>query len=106
MSAMKIWPEEYTGKDKFIKFEGNYHGQWKIVFLIVPDPGSHYHWKSGFPGVTRGTAMEHLVSPYNDLEKRKLLVEANKDEIAAMILEPVARKHGLCFTGARISGEV
>jgi glutamate-1-semialdehyde 2,1-aminomutase len=47
------------------------------------------------PGVTKGTAKDTLLAPYNDLEAVDLLVEANKGEIAAIILEPVAGNMGL-----------
>jgi len=92
MSAIRV-ARGYTGKDKFIKFEGNYHGHGDS-FLIAAGSGAITMGNPDSPGVTRGTAMDTLLAPYNDLEKVKLLVEANKDEIAAMILEPVAGNMG------------
>jgi glutamate-1-semialdehyde 2,1-aminomutase len=49
------------------------------------------------PGVTKGTAQDTLIAPYNDLEAIEQLVSANKDQIAALILEPVPGNMGLCL---------
>jgi glutamate-1-semialdehyde 2,1-aminomutase len=92
MSAIRL-ARGYTGKEKFIKFEGNYHGHGDS-FLISAGSGAITMGNPDSPGVTKGTARDTLLAPYNDLEKVKLLVEANKDEIAAMILEPVAGNMG------------
>ncbi|WP_439483447.1 glutamate-1-semialdehyde 2,1-aminomutase [Cyclobacterium plantarum] len=92
MSAIRV-ARGYTGKDKFIKFEGNYHGHGDS-FLIAAGSGAITMGNPDSPGVTKGTAMDTLLAPYNDLEKVRLLVEANKDEIAAIILEPVAGNMG------------
>lgn len=92
MSAIRL-ARGYTGKEKFIKFEGNYHGHGDS-FLIAAGSGAVTMGNPDSPGVTKGTAKDTLLAPYNDLDKVKLLVEANKDEIAAMILEPVAGNMG------------
>ncbi len=92
MSAIRV-ARGYTGKEKFIKFEGNYHGHGDS-FLIAAGSGAVTMGNPDSPGVTKGTAKDTLLAPYNDLDKVKLLVEANKDEIAAMILEPVAGNMG------------
>ena len=92
MSAIRL-ARGYTGKEKFIKFEGNYHGHGDS-FLISAGSGAITMGNPDSPGVTKGTARDTLLAPYNDLEKVQLLIEANKDEIAAMILEPVAGNMG------------
>lgn len=92
MSAVRV-ARGYTGKDKFIKFEGNYHGHGDS-FLIAAGSGAITMGNPDSPGVTKGTAKDTLLAPYNDLEAVKRVVEANKDEIAAIILEPVAGNMG------------
>ncbi|HLT08066.1 MAG TPA: glutamate-1-semialdehyde 2,1-aminomutase [Cyclobacteriaceae bacterium] len=93
MSAIRL-ARGYTGKDKFIKFEGNYHGHGDS-FLIAAGSGAVTMGSPDSPGVTRGTAKDTLLAPYNDLDAVKALVEANKGEVAAIILEPVAGNMGL-----------
>jgi glutamate-1-semialdehyde 2,1-aminomutase len=92
MSAIRV-ARGYTGRDKFIKFEGNYHGHGDS-FLISAGSGAITMGNPDSPGVTVGTAKDTLLAPYNDLEAVSRLVEANKDEIAAIILEPVAGNMG------------
>ncbi|MEX2565867.1 MAG: glutamate-1-semialdehyde 2,1-aminomutase [Cyclobacteriaceae bacterium] len=92
MSAIRV-ARGYTGKDKFIKFEGNYHGHGDS-FLIAAGSGAITMGNPDSPGVTKGTAMDTLLAPYNDLGKVKMLVEANRDEIGAIIVEPVAGNMG------------
>lgn len=93
MSAVRL-ARGYTGRDKFIKFEGNYHGHGDS-FLISAGSGAVTMGSPDSPGVTQGTAKDTLLAPFNDLEAVKALVEANKGEIAAIILEPVAGNMGL-----------
>ena len=92
MSAIRV-ARGYTGKDKFIKFEGNYHGHGDS-FLISAGSGAITMGNPDSPGVTKGTAMDTLLAPYNNIEKVKQLVDANRDEVAAIILEPVAGNMG------------
>ncbi|SHM44136.1 glutamate-1-semialdehyde 2,1-aminomutase [Cyclobacterium lianum] len=92
MSAIRV-ARGYTGKDKFIKFEGNYHGHGDS-FLIAAGSGAITMGNPDSPGVTSGTAKDTLLAPFNDLDKVRLLMEANKDEVAAIILEPVAGNMG------------
>ncbi len=92
MSAIRL-ARGYTGRDKFIKFEGNYHGHGDS-FLIAAGSGAMTMGTPNSPGVTKGTAMDTLLAPYNDLKAVSDLVAANKDEIAAIILEPVAGNMG------------
>lgn len=92
MSAVRL-ARGYTGREKFIKFEGNYHGHGDS-FLIAAGSGAITMGNPNSPGVTKGTAKDTLLAPFNDLEKVKEVVEANKGEIAAIILEPVAGNMG------------
>jgi len=93
MSAIRL-ARGYTGRDKFIKFEGNYHGHGDS-FLIAAGSGAVTMGSPDSPGVTKGTAKDTLLAPFNDLEVVRQLVEANKGEVAAIILEPVAGNMGL-----------
>ncbi|MCR9017195.1 glutamate-1-semialdehyde 2,1-aminomutase [Aquiflexum gelatinilyticum] len=93
MSAIRV-ARGYTGRDKFIKMEGHYHGHGDS-FLISAGSGAITMGNPDSPGVTKGTAKDTLLAPYNDLEAIERLVAANKDEIAALILEPVPGNMGL-----------
>lgn len=92
MSAIRV-ARGYTGKDKIIKFEGNYHGHGDS-FLIKAGSGALTLGKPSSPGVTKGTAKDTLNANYNDLDSVEKLLEENKDEVAAIILEPVAGNMG------------
>ena len=92
MSAIRL-ARGYTGRDKIIKFEGCYHGHGDS-FLIAAGSGAITHGEPNSPGVTKGTALDTLTAPYNDIEAIKSLIDGNKDEIAAIILEPVAGNMG------------
>ena len=95
MSAIRV-ARGYTGRDKFIKMEGHYHGHGDS-FLISAGSGAITMGNPDSPGVTVGTAKDTLLAPYNDLEAIERLVAANKGEIAALILEPVPGNMGLCL---------
>lgn len=92
MSAIRL-ARGYTGKDKFIKMEGCYHGHGDS-FLIAAGSGALTFGTPDSPGVTRGTAKDTLIAPYNDIQSIEKLIAENKDEIAAIILEPVAGNMG------------
>lgn len=96
MSAIRV-ARGYTGREKFIKMEGHYHGHGDS-FLIAAGSGAMTMGNPDSPGVTKGTAKDTLLAPFNDLEAVKILVEANKGEIAALILEPVPGNMGLCLS--------
>ncbi len=103
MSAVRL-ARGYTGKDKIIKFAGCYHGH-SDSFLIQAGSGAVTFGSPNSPGVTQGTAKDTLLADYNDLEGVKKLVQANKDEIAAIIIEPVAGNMGCIIpTDAFIHG--
>lgn len=92
MSAIRL-ARGYTGKNKIIKFEGCYHGH-ADSFLVKAGSGVATFNIQTVPGVTAGVSEDTLVAPYNDLDAVKKLVEENKNEIAAIIVEPVAGNMG------------
>lgn len=92
MSAVRL-ARGYTKKDKIIKFSGCYHGH-SDSFLIAAGSGLSTFGVPNSPGVTEGTAKDTLLANYNDIENVKALFEANKNEIAAIIIEPVAGNMG------------
>ena len=92
MSAVRL-ARGFTKKDKIIKFAGCYHGH-SDSFLIQAGSGAVTFGSPNSPGVTAGTAKDTLLANYNDLESVKILIEANKAEIAAIIVEPVAGNMG------------
>jgi glutamate-1-semialdehyde 2,1-aminomutase len=92
MSAIRL-ARGFTKKDKFIKFAGCYHGH-SDSFLIQAGSGAITFGSPNSPGVTVGTAKDTLLAKYNDLNNVAALIEANKNEIAAIIVEPVAGNMG------------
>lgn len=92
MSAIRL-ARGFTGKDKIIKFAGCYHGH-SDSFLIQAGSGAVTFGSPNSPGVTKGTAKDTLLADYNDLESVITLVAANKGEIAAIIIEPIAGNMG------------
>ena len=93
MSAIRL-ARGYTGRDKIVKMEGHYHGHGDS-FLISAGSGAITMGNPDSPGVTKGTAKDTLLAPYNSLDAIEKLVAANKGEIAALILEPVPGNIGL-----------
>jgi glutamate-1-semialdehyde 2,1-aminomutase len=92
MSAIRL-ARGYTGKNKIIKFEGCYHGH-ADCFLVKAGSGVATLNIQTIPGVTAGVSNDTLISPYNNLNCVEKLVEENKGEIAAIIIEPVAGNMG------------
>jgi glutamate-1-semialdehyde 2,1-aminomutase len=92
MSAIRL-ARGYTKRDKIIKFSGCYHGH-SDSFLIAAGSGLSTFGVPNSPGVTAGTAKDTLLASYNDIENVKALFDANKNEIAAVIIEPVAGNMG------------
>ena len=92
MSAIRL-ARGFTKKDKIIKFAGCYHGH-SDSFLIQAGSGAITFGTPNSPGVTAGTAKDTLLARYNDLDNVAQLIEANKNEIAAIIVEPVAGNMG------------
>ena len=92
MSAIRLG-RGYTKRDKIIKFAGCYHGH-SDSFLIQAGSGAITFGSPNSPGVTEGTAKDTLLARYNDLDNVATLIEANKNQIAAIIVEPVAGNMG------------
>jgi glutamate-1-semialdehyde 2,1-aminomutase len=92
MSAIRL-ARGFTKRDKIIKFSGCYHGH-SDSFLIAAGSGLSTFGVPNSPGVTQGTAKDTLLANYNELESVSALFEANKNEIAAIIVEPVAGNMG------------
>ena len=92
MSALRL-ARGFTRKNKFIKFEGCYHGH-ADAFLVKAGSGLATFNIQTVPGVTRGVAGDTLTAPYNNLPAVAKLVSENENEIAAIIIEPVAGNMG------------
>ncbi len=92
MSAIRL-ARGYTGRDKFIKFEGCYHGH-SDSFLIKAGSGAATFGNPSSPGVTKGTAQDTLLARYNDIDQVGDLFCHNEGQIAAVIIEPVAGNMG------------
>ncbi|HEY9007980.1 glutamate-1-semialdehyde 2,1-aminomutase [Ohtaekwangia sp.] len=92
MSAIRV-ARGYTGRDKIIKMEGCYHGHGDS-FLIAAGSGALTFGTPDSPGVTKGTAKDTLIAPFNSLNAIEKLIQENPNEIAAIILEPVVGNMG------------
>ncbi len=92
MSAVRL-ARGFTKRDKIIKFSGCYHGH-SDSFLIQAGSGAMTFGTPNSPGVTAGTAKDTLLAKYNDLDNVRSLIQANPNEIAAIIVEPVAGNMG------------
>lgn len=92
MSAVRL-ARGFTGKNKIIKFEGCYHGH-ADCFLVKGGSGMATLNIQTVPGVTGGVANDTLTAPYNNLPAVEKLMLENKDEIAAIIIEPVVGNMG------------
>ncbi len=93
MAAIRL-ARAYTKCDKIIKFEGCYHGHGDS-FLIAAGSGVATLGTPDSPGVTVSTAKDTLTAVYNDLDSLQHLFEANLNQIAAVIIEPVVGNMGL-----------
>jgi glutamate-1-semialdehyde 2,1-aminomutase len=92
MSALRL-ARGFTGKNKFIKFEGCYHGH-ADAFLVKAGSGMATLSIQTVPGVTAGVSNDTLTCAYNDLAAVQQLVLQYKGEIAAIIIEPVVGNMG------------
>ncbi|MTG98779.1 MULTISPECIES: glutamate-1-semialdehyde 2,1-aminomutase [Myroides] len=92
MSAIRL-ARGFTSREKIIKFKGCYHGH-SDSFLISAGSGAVTFGSPNSPGVTQGTAKDTLLAIYNDLANVRAILEANKEEVAAIIVEPVAGNMG------------
>jgi len=87
MSALRL-AKGFTGRDKFIKIEGSFHGAHDSV-LVKAGSGATTHGTPNSAGVPEDFVRNTLQAPYNDVEALTDVIEKNRDEISALILEPV-----------------
>ena len=92
MSAIRL-ARGFTKRDKIIKFSGCYHGH-SDSFLIDAGSGVVTFGEPNSPGVTKGTAKDTIIAPYNNISYIKSIFKENIDQIAAIIIEPVAGNMG------------
>jgi glutamate-1-semialdehyde 2,1-aminomutase len=92
MSSLRL-ARGFTGRNKFIKFEGCYHGH-ADAFLVKAGSGVATFNIQTVPGITSGVSTDTLTAPYNNLPAVEKLIAENKNEIAAIIIEPVAGNMG------------
>src|SRR5262245_58193392 len=83
-----------VGRDKILKFEGCYHGH-ADAFLVKAGSGALTLGTPTSPGVTRAASADTLVASYNDLDSVRCVFDANRDQIAAVIVEPIAGNMGV-----------
>lgn len=93
MSALRL-ARGYTGRDKILKFEGNYHGHGDSL-LIKAGSGVATLGLPDSPGVPESVAKNTITVPYNDVESVRYAFEQYGDEIAAVIVEPVSGNMGV-----------
>jgi len=98
MSAIRV-ARGFTGRSKIIKFVGCYHGH-ADSFLIKAGSGASTFGTPSSPGVTPGTAADTLTARYNDILDVRRLFNENPDQIAAVIVEPVAGNMGCVLPDA------
>jgi glutamate-1-semialdehyde 2,1-aminomutase len=88
MSALRL-ARAVTSRDKFVKFEGCYHGH-ADPFLIAAGSGAATIGVPSSPGVPAAVVADTLLAPYNDLQAVERLFDQHPDGIAAIIVEPIA----------------
>ena len=93
MSAVRV-ARAATKRDRIVKFEGCYHGH-ADAFLVRAGSGALTLGVPTSPGVPAAAAADTLIAQYNDLESVESVVSANRDRIAAIIVEPIAGNMGL-----------
>lgn len=98
MSAIRL-ARGYTGRKKIVKFNGCYHGHADAL-LVKSGSGVLTFGIPGTPGIPEETAMHTVSLPYNDLESVRELMNRAGEEVAAIILEPVAANMGVVLPRA------
>lgn len=93
MSAIRL-ARGYTGRDKIIKFRGNYHGH-SDGLLVEAGSGLLTGSTPNSAGVPMDYAKNTLLADYNDLKSVERLLKSNDNEVAAVIVEPVAANMGV-----------
>ncbi len=93
MSALRL-ARGYTGRQKVLKFDGCYHGHADYL-LVAAGSGLLTGGISSSAGVSDKAAADVMVLPYNDIEAVKEVFAAKGEEIAAVIVEPIAGNMGL-----------
>jgi len=93
MSALRV-ARAATSRNRIIKFQGCYHGH-ADAFLVQAGSGALTFGSPDSPGVTAGASADTLIASYNDLHSVQRLFDANKDRIAAVIVEPIAGNMGV-----------
>jgi glutamate-1-semialdehyde 2,1-aminomutase len=93
MSAVRV-ARAATGREKIVKFEGCYHGH-ADAFLVKAGSGALTLGTPTSPGVTRGAATDTLVASYNDLDSVRRVFDEYPQQIAALVVEPIAGNMGL-----------
>lgn len=95
MHALRI-ARAYTGREKFIKFEGNYHGNFDYVMFSGPTakaellgPRSHPHRLRATEGMPVAIRSYMISLPYNDIEMLERIMVEHGEELAAVVLEPI-----------------
>jgi glutamate-1-semialdehyde 2,1-aminomutase len=83
----------FTGRDKFLKFEGGWHGisDWALQSSKPLKPSDYPHSTPDGAGIPRSISSSALVSPFNDIEKALEIIEENTEDLAAVLIEPLQR---------------
>ncbi|MBR0404015.1 MAG: glutamate-1-semialdehyde 2,1-aminomutase [Eggerthellaceae bacterium] len=97
MSALRL-ARGFTGRDKIVKFAGNYHGHSDCM-LVAAGSGVMTAGVPDSAGVPAGCAQDTLTATYNDLDSVRALFEGNPGQVAAVIVEPVAANMGVVLPG-------
>ena len=93
MSAIRV-ARAATGRERIVKFEGCYHGH-ADPFLVKAGSGALTLGVPTSPGVARGASADTLVAGYNDIGSVERLFDAQRDQIAAVVVEPIAGNMGV-----------